>query len=843
MKSPSAIANQLDEILDKLEKPIPVERKMGYRDLSVIGGFGRYMQLWASRAMELAEGDSEVTERLRYLVSLFDGYELVSLMERKERVNEAEQIVKELRSLIKNELRVNERIGSPDEEVGTTSSVSVSEDEHLHIQTAVASKGVHTDTVSTDIYEQKLKKLSQPVQYLYGVGQKRASLLKRLGVETVEDLLMLFPRRHEDRTRIKPIAQLTLGEKECALVTVTGHARTEKRRGIAITKVPVADHTGSAFLVWFNQPFREAQVFPNMKLFVYGKVQRFMHSLCIVMPEVEPAVGDSWLQVGRIVPIYPLTGGLTQNFLRRLIYNTLEAFSGMIEETLPQDLLRAHQMMPLREAFKQIHFPDDMHKLQQARRRVVFEEFLLMQLALALRERGFKKKQGIAFKTDLPQIAEFIASFPFELTASQKRAIEEIHRDMASPQPMNRLLHGEVGSGKTVVAATALYTAVLNGYQGAFMAPTEVLAEQHYRVLLELFQPFNVDVTLLIGSLSQREKRRARRRIEIGDASIIVGTHALIQEDVVFNRLGLAVVDEQHKFGVMQRANLIRKGTCPDVLIMTATPIPRTLALTVYGDLDVSVLRELPPGRKPVITRWVRKERRHLAYRFVQQELEKGRQAYVVCPLIEESEKLEDVDAVVKHAEWLQHEVFPDFKVGVLHGRLPSHEKDAVMEAFRRGEIHVLTTTTVIEVGVDVPNATVIVIEDAHRFGLAQLHQLRGRVGRSTYQSYCFLVGSPSSEDARRRLEVMVRTNDGFEIAEEDLRLRGPGEFYGTRQHGLPDLRIADIIHDVDLLILARRVARSIVEEDPTLRSPKYAALRQKVLKLFEGRIELIDVS
>lgn len=840
----------LREIVEKLAKPIPVERNMGYRDLSVIGGFGQYMRLWARRALEFAT-QGEVAERLRQLISLFEGYDISSVIERQRRVSEAEQILKELSAMICHAPASGEMASQMGRSTASTTQVATRAAVRAQREITAAhparaksaaeqerSKGITRSEV--EIAEDVLEK---PVQYLHGVGQKRATLLKRLGVEKVGDLITLFPRRHEDRTQIKTLSQLIPGEKECVFVTVTGYPRTERRKSITITKVPVADHTGSAFLVWFNQPFREAQLFPRMKLFAYGKVQRFMHSLCIVMPEIEPSGDESWLQIGRIVPIYPLTQGLTQNFVRQLVHSTLEKFGWAIDETLPSELLSAHDLMPLREAFRQIHFPDDMLKLQQARRRLVFEEFLLMQLALALRERGFKKRQGIAFKTDLPQIEEFIRSFPFELTNSQKRAIAEIHRDMASPQPMNRLLHGEVGSGKTIVAAVALYTAVLNGYQSAFMAPTEILAEQHYRVLLELFQPFGVDVTLLIGSLSPREKRKARRRIEIGDASIVVGTHALIQEDVNFKNLGLVIVDEQHRFGVMQRANLIRKGICPDVLVMTATPIPRTLALTVYGDLDVSVLRELPPGRKPVITRWVRKEKRHLAYRFVQQELEKGRQAYVVCPLIEESEKLEDVDAVVRHAEWLQREVFPEYKVGVLHGRLPTSEKDSVMDAFRRGEINVLTTTTVIEVGVDVPNATVIVIEDAHRFGLAQLHQLRGRVRRSTFQSYCFLIGSPSSDDARRRLEVMVRTNDGFEIAEEDLRIRGPGEFYGTRQHGLPDLRIADIIHDVDLLILARQVAQGIVEEDPHLRNPKYRVLRQNVLKLFEGRIELIDIS
>lgn len=843
-------------VLDKLEKPLSVEEKTGCRNFAVVGGFNRYMLAWAKRGAELCDGDAR--QVLEQIARLFADYENADATGRRRRILQARTLLAQARKQIaqtETPITVSSEGTAPAAPSKISASEGTSPEAPIpHSVTQESQPPIVPSKISEAQEKHPPKALSprpsippplslpDPVRFLKGVGPHRARLLKRLGVEAVGDLLQFYPRRYEDRRNLKTLSEVVPGEKVVVQVQVIGKPFTEERKHLLITKVPVGDGTGRAFLVWFNQPYMERKFHIGQRLFVFGKATQVFGQLSFQTPEVEEITGDANLQVGRLVPVYPLTEGLSQNFVRTLVQETVLRTVDRLNETLPESILRRYRLISLRDALRQIHFPDDEEVLEAARQRLVFEEFLTLQLVLALRRKGIKEHEGIAFHVDGEAVERFIRSFPFELTGDQRKVIGEILNDMQKPHPMNRLLHGEVGSGKTVVAATAIFIAVQNGYQAAFMAPTEILAEQHYRVLKEIFNWHGIEVVNLVGSLKPSEKRKVRMKVREGMAQVVVGTHALIEEATDFHRLGFVVVDEQHRFGVMQRAKLIWKGISPDVLIMTATPIPRTLALTVYGDLDVSVIRELPPGRQRAKTYWLHTSKRMLAYEFVRKELAKGRQAYIVCPLIEESEKLEDVQSVLRHAEWLQQSVFPNYKVGVLHGRMAGYEKDEIMDAFRRNEIHVLTTTTVVEVGVDVPNATVMVVEDAQRFGLAQLHQLRGRVERSQHPCFCVLIADPSGDEARERVRVMTKTNDGFVIAEHDLRLRGPGEFLGTRQHGLPDLKLADILHDTDLLMQAKESAEWLVETDPYLERPEHKPLRAKVEAL-EGGAELLRVS
>jgi len=678
------------------------------------------------------------------------------------------------------------------------------------------------------------KNLAQDVQYVKGVGPARAKILRKLGLYTVADLLFYFPRRYEDRRRFQAILLAREGE----LLTVQGRvidiSERQPRPNLTITRVAISDGSGVLFGTWFNRPYLKDRFRLGQTVVFTGKVEKRYGQLYINKPDYE-ALDDDPLHTGRIVPIYPLTEGLFQRQFRALMKGVVDTYSPLAEETLPEEIRQRQALLPLPEALREIHFPKETESQEAAHRRLAFEELFYLQLGLGLLRRRTREEAGIAHAPDGPLVQRFLDGLPFPLTGAQKRVIQEIKRDMESPRPMNRLLQGDVGSGKTVVAAWALVKAAESGFQAALMAPTEILAEQHYLNLRRLLQPLGLPVGLLTGSLTRGERVERLQELKSGSLSIIVGTHALIQEGVEFARLSLVITDEQHRFGVNQRARLRAKGqTNPDVLVMTATPIPRTLSLTLYGDLDVSVLDELPPGRRPVETYWRKASARKKVYRFLYDQVKGGRQGYVVCPLIEESESLQ-AEAATALAQALRAE-YPDLKVGLLHGRMRPEEKDEVMESFRRGELEVLVSTTVIEVGVDVPNATVMIIEGADRFGLAQLHQLRGRVGRGGAKSYCILLGEGLTTEGRRRLEIMETTGNGFTIAEEDLKLRGPGEFFGTRQHGLPDLKVADPIRDLPLLEQARQEALGLLERDPDLSRPEHQALRERVKGWFAAQ-------
>ncbi|HID11561.1 MAG TPA: ATP-dependent DNA helicase RecG, partial [Candidatus Latescibacteria bacterium] len=648
--------------------------------------------------------------------------------------------------------------------------------------------------------------LRTPVQFVKGIGPKRAEALRSVGVETLEDLLYYIPRRYLDRSTICTVRNAPPNREVTIVGRIASFARVPSLKGGRNRlEMLLEDQTGTLRCIWFGGiKFVERALEVGKLVMVSGTVEADgFYGRKMIHPDVEEFSEEErqQLHTGRVVPVYPSSGEmkrvrLDSRGLRRVLKPLLDELISRIEDPLPQDILARCGLMPLPEALYSVHFPEDLRQAGKARERLAFDDFFYLELLLARRYRSRRaRREGITFLEVGDLIPKLLERLPFQLTEAQRRVMREIWRDMKSPYQMNRLLQGDVGSGKTLVALMTMLIAVANGYQAALMAPTEVLAEQHYLTIHALLEELGVKVGLLIGGMGPAQRRLMLRAMELGEVQIAVGTHTLIQEDIVFKNLGVVVVDEQHRFGVIQRLRLRRKGPCPDVLVMTATPIPRTLGLTLYGDLDVSILDEMPPDRRPVKTVWRSRSRRPQVLAFVREQVRQGRQAYMVYPLVEESEKV-DLEAAVQAYEKLQKEL-PDLRLALLHGRMKGEEKEAVMRAFKEGKIDVLVSTTVIEVGVDIPNATVMVVEHAERFGLAQLHQLRGRVGRGEAQSYCILLtGEKLSDEARERMLTMVRTNDGFEIAEKDLELRGPGEFMGTRQSGMPEFRIAHLIRD-----------------------------------------------
>ncbi len=681
-----------------------------------------------------------------------------------------------------------------------------------------------------------------PAQFVKGVGPVRATQLSRLGLDTVDDLLHHKPARYEDRSRIAAIASLVPGIRQTTQGTVA--AISERRHGTYQFQAALRDDTGVLQVTWFGQRYLRRVIRRGMRLIVYGRVDRFA-GLQMVADDFEILSGDAedTLHTARIVPVHPATEGLTPRTLRTIIAQALETYAAAAPEVLPETLRRRYGFPGVADALRALHFPRAIADAEGARRRLAFEELFVLQSGVLVRKHAVDTiDKGLRYRDADGLLPQFVGTLPYALTGAQRRVIDDLVRDLRRTQPMNRLLQGDVGSGKTVVAAAALWMAIGSGLQGALMAPTEILAEQHYLTLRRLLAPLRVRIALLTGGGTKRTRDALRRDVTAGEIDLVVGTHALLEQAVAFKRLGVVVVDEQHKFGVMQRAALRRKGFHPDVLIMTATPIPRTLSMTAYGDLDVSILDEMPPGRG-VIKTYVRgPEKRPEVYAWVRGQVLDHRQAYVVCPLIEGSEKLQ-AEAAVALAQRLREDPFGDVPVALLHGRMPADDKDAVMEQFRAGAVKVLVATSVIEVGIDVPQATIMVIEDADRFGLAQLHQLRGRVGRGADTSYCILLTSPRTDAARERMDVMAQTRDGFVIAQKDLELRGPGEIFGTRQHGLPELRIADLIADLPLLEAARSEARLIVERDPRLEDPGHRLLRDVVGARFAARSGTVAVS
>ncbi len=717
------------------------------------------------------------------------------------------------------------------------------------------------ETISPDPLQEtiKEKQLATPLRYIRGVGPKLAETLARKGIVTVEEALYLLPHRYEDRREVRPIRMLRPGCSEVFQGEVLSAAASFTKGGRRYFEVHLSDGSSTIVCKWFhyNPAWMKKSWQVGRRGIFSGEIVQYGYQREIHHPDVDwLAEGEDAntvltrdpLNFGRLLPVYPLTEGLHQKTMRKVMKEVVDSFAPVVVNQLPGDIVRRHDLLPLADALQQVHFPTTELELQQlqdgatsAHRTLVFDELFFLELGLALRKQGVELEEGISFSVNHTYTRPLLQLLPFSMTNAQRRVLSEIKQDMMAPHPMHRLVQGDVGSGKTLVALMAALVAVENGYQVAIMAPTEILAEQHYLNIHRWCEQLGVQVTLVTAALKGKTRSAVLARVADGSAQIVIGTHAVIQEKIEFARLGLGIVDEQHRFGVLQRGLLKKKGVNPDILVMTATPIPRTLAMTVFGDLSLSVIDELPPGRTPIETRLCFESRRNQVYGIIREEVAKGHQAYIIYPLVEETEK-SDLKAATQMAEHLQQEVFPELRIALLHGRLRPEEKEQVMAAFKNRETDILVATTVIEVGIDVPNASVMVIEHAERFGLSQLHQLRGRVGRGSSASRCILLTPGKlSEDGEKRLRVMESTTDGFRIAEADLEIRGPGDFLGTRQAGLPDFRVANILRDARLLESARQEAFALLGEDPSL--TRYPQLKKELLKRWGGRLELAGIA
>jgi ATP-dependent DNA helicase RecG len=699
-------------------------------------------------------------------------------------------------------------------------------------------------------------KLDSPITDIRGISDKLAPRFRKLGVNTVRDMLYFFPRRHIDYSKRQTVAALQVGQEQTVVANIW-QANEVRPGGRRSAEAVIGDESGNMKVMWFNQPYMARQMRTGEQYVFSGKVSLYKGIKVFISPEYELLSGEDLTHTGRLIPVYPLTEGLSPRVARRVIKEVVEECSSLLNDFMPPEVMTGAGLIGLQQAIRQAHYPDDDIAKDQARRRLAFDELFIIQLGVLSRRKDWRESgraNRIAAKDNV--LETFLSSLPYKMTGAQERSLSDIMSDLGKAKPMSRLLQGEVGSGKTAVAVAALLAAAAGGYQGAFMAPTEILAEQHFSTISNILRSCGrqesdegnlrtfsglldrpVTLALLKGSMKKSERGAAYERISSGDVDIAIGTHALIQDEVGFKKLGLVIVDEQHRFGVMQRAALRQKGANPHLLAMTATPIPRSLALTLYGDLDLSVIDELPPGRQTIKTRWLAPDQREMAYRFIRKQVQEGRQAFIICPLIADSEAIEAKAAVSEH-ERLSREVFPDLRLGLVHGKLKPSDKEDAMRRFRSGEFHILVATPVVEVGIDIPNATVMLIEGADRFGLAQLHQFRGRVGRGEHQSYCILLAESPSPESGERLSLLERTHDGFALAEEDLRLRGPGDFFGIRQSGLPDLKMARL-SDMKLLELARKEAIDIFKKDSALSAPEHKLLKEQVSRVWGDGVSM----
>ena len=679
--------------------------------------------------------------------------------------------------------------------------------------------------------------LNNDVKYIKGVGPNRVVLLNKLGIYTLKDLITYYPRDYEDRSIPKLINEVLDGEE----VLIKGFAISKMlelkiRKNLTIYKLIIRDETGPCTITWYNQPYLKKFFIVGNEYSFYGKISKKGNRVEMNSPVFDNI--ETQKNTGKIVPIYPLTYNLSQNTIRQIIENGLNEVEDELQETIPEYLRKEYNLININNAIHNIHFPQEFSDFKKARTRLVFEELLDLQLALlSLKNKYTQEKVGIKFDKNI-KISNVINELPFKLTHAQLKVLEEIDINMESEKTMNRLLQGDVGSGKTIVSIIATYKAVKSGYQVAVMAPTAILASQHLESFTEVLSKYGIKCELLVSSITKKKKDEILEKLQSGEIDVLIGTHAILEDNVIFKNLGLVVTDEQHRFGVRQRSTIATKGNNPDVLVMTATPIPRTLALILYGDLDISIIDELPPNRKKIETYAVTKSMTERVNNFIKKQINEGRQIYVVCPLVEENEEIK-ANSVIELAEEYKNKVFKDYKVEYIHGKMRPKEKDEIMQKFKDGEIDILISTTVIEVGVNVPNSSTMIVENAERFGLAQLHQLRGRVGRGEYQSYCILKYNSGSDVVRERMKIMQDTNNGFIIAEKDLELRGSGEFFGTKQHGLPEFKIANLFEDMNILQSVQAVANKIIDEDPELKMEKNKALKKIVDQRFGERIDI----